>query len=88
MFLFLGSFQYFPLEKNLIFVDLRTCELVVEGERLVILPWNVMRGEITEYYFYQTLSMYQQEGLLSNIMHVFEPNDEIIWRDLHEKVAL
>ena len=54
-----------------VFVDLRTFTFM-EGEKMkckIILPWNEIRGEITEYYFYQTLSMYNFIWLpVSNII--------------------
>ena len=47
----------FSLGKNLVFIDLRTFELV-EGEKMkceVILPQNEIRGEINEHFLPQTI---------------------------------
>ena len=60
MLLFLGSSLNFPLGKKLAFVDVRIFALV-QGEKIkckVILLRDEMMGEITEYLFYRTLSIY------------------------------
>ena len=60
-------------------IHLQTFALM-EGEEIkceVILPWHEMRGEITEYYFYKTLSIY--EGPKVNTVKGLELQTLKIW---------